>query len=131
MSQETETPTDRERRTGVIAATLYLVNLLLAPFFAFIGLLWLNSRAETKASSFASHHVRQNLFGSIIAGSLIIGPPALTLLVSQSMMAWTFAILWLVTWHATMVLLGVISLTRAMNGKPFTYPVFGRWIDKQ
>ncbi len=131
MSQPEENLTDQERRISVFAASLYLVNLLLLPFIAFIVLLWLNGRAETKSSEFARHHVRQNLFGSVIAGSLIAILPVAVLLVSQTMMAWTVALLWLVSWHATMVLLGVLSLSRAMNDERFLYPVFGRLIEEQ
>jgi hypothetical protein len=39
---------------------------------------------------------------------------------------WMVLIIYFTTCHATLVLLGVLGLSRAMAGQPFRYPLIGR-----
>lgn len=120
--------TNEEHRIGIWASALYLLNLLLLPGFAFLGLWWLRSHVMTLNSDFAEQYVTQNFRAAIVSGCVILGIPGIILMISNSIIAWTTALLWLLTSHATMVLLGALSLSRAMNGRPWVYPVFGSFV---
>lgn len=58
-------PTILDRRLAIIAESLYLANLLIAPGFAFLGLLWLWRRADVQSLPLARQHLRQTLAASL------------------------------------------------------------------
>lgn len=110
---------------AILAAALYLVNLLLLPGLAFLGLLWLYWRHQQDAPPLARHHLRQSLFASLAAGILLIGGVGLLLLLGgiDSGGIWTAVILYFTLCHATLILLGIQALARALAGKVYRYPL--------
>ena len=107
----------RDRRTHAVQAeVLYLINLLLAPGLAFLVLLWL-----------ARSHLRQALTVSVWAGMLLVGVPAVIALVGNldHPTTWIVLLLYVLCCHATLVLLGVLGLSRAIAGETFVYPLLG------
>ncbi|MEJ5211188.1 MAG: hypothetical protein WHV61_07140 [Burkholderiales bacterium] len=116
---------------AVAAEVLYLVNLLLLPGLAFLGLLLLWRQAYRGAPPLARCHLRQTLAASLWAGGLLIGANlAIVLLGGYDQPAtWVVAILYFTIFHSSLVLLGVLGLARAMAGQPYRYPLIGRPCD--
>lgn len=112
---------------AVAAETLYLVNLLLVPGIAFMILLYLYLRHRTEASALALGHLQQTVAASLWAGLLLVLVNGLVLWLGGYDQAgtWVVLLLYFVSCHAALVLLGVVGLARAMAGKPYRYPVIG------
>lgn len=120
-------PDNPGRRLAVIAESLYLANLLIAPGFAFLGLLWLWRRADVRALPLARQHLRQTLAASLWAGALLLGLSAIILLIGgfASMWSWFAVILYFIVFHSALVLCGMVGLSRALAGQPYRFPLIG------
>lgn len=110
------------------AEVLYLINLMLAPVVAFLGLcllMWMFDRDS--APPHARTHVRQTFWVSLWGGGAIVAVSALVIYVIglDSGWTWTIVVLYFTCVHSTLILLGVVGLTRALAGKPWRYPVIG------
>jgi len=114
-------------RLATWAGTLYLLNLLLTPGLAFLLLIILYQKNKDDGSKFVLGHIRQNLLAMIVSGMAIVGVSGAILLLGgfDSPWAWMVMILYGLTIHATLVLLGVISVVKASNGETYQYPLFG------
>lgn len=112
---------------AVLAESLYLVNLLLAPVLAFLVLAVLYLRTRRHAPPLAAAHLGQTFAASLWAGVLLVVVNALILLAGgyQGVVAWTLMILYFILCHATLVLLGVLGLVKAMAGQCWRYPLIG------
>ncbi len=117
-----------EKRLASWGAGLYLLNLLLIPGLGFVLLILLYQKNKNSSGEFVLHHLRQNLVAMIASGVAIVGISLAILLLGGFNSPWTWMvfILYGVTIHATLVLLGVLSLVKASNGEDFQYPLFGR-----
>lgn len=118
----------RDRRTHAVQAeALYLINLLLAPGLAFLVLLWLARRHRASVNPLTRSHLRQTLTVSVWAGMLLVGVPAVIALVGNldHPTTWIVLLLYVLCCHATLVLLGVLGLSRAIAGETFVYPLLG------
>jgi uncharacterized Tic20 family protein len=113
---------------AVTAEILYLVNLLLLPGLAFAVLLLVYIRNIKPAPALARCHLRQTLSASLWAGGLLLVANASILLLGgyRSPNTWMVVIIYFTTCHATLVLLGVMGLAKAMAGQCYRYPVVGR-----
>lgn len=118
---------DPGRRFAVIAESLYLANLLIAPGLAFLGLVWLWRRVDVRALPLARQHLRQTLAASLWAGALLGGLSAIILLIGgfASMWSWFAVILYFIVFHSTLVLCGMVGLSRAIAGQPYRFPLIG------
>jgi hypothetical protein len=116
---------------AVQAEALYLINLLLAPGLGFLGLLWLAHRNAGNTSELSRCHLRQTITGSVWAGILLLIVTAIIVALGgfQSPYTWVILILYFVTCHASLVLLGVLGLARALANQTFVFPLIGsrRW----
>ncbi|OJW89193.1 hypothetical protein [Thiobacillus sp. 65-1402] len=121
-----DAPSD-PRLQAVQAEVLYLVNLLLAPGLAFLLLLWLAHRHRASTNPLTRCHLRQAVTASLRAGLLLIAVPALVVLTVDldQPAAWILLLLYVLCCHATLVLLGVLGLSRAIAGQTFVYPLLG------
>jgi hypothetical protein len=113
---------------AVLAEVLYLVNLLLLPGIAFMALLFLYYRNIHRADALPAAHLRQTVSASLWAGALLVVVNLGIVLLGgyRSPHTWMVLIIYFTTCHATLVLLGVLGLSRAMAGQPFRYPLIGR-----
>jgi len=123
-------PDEAGRRLAVLAESLYLANLLVAPGLAFGGLLWLWRRPDVQAlpaDALVRQHLRQTLAASLWAGALLVGFSAAILLVGGfgSMWSWLAVILYFTFFHSTLVLFGMFGLSRALAGQRFRFPLIG------
>ncbi len=111
---------------AVIAESLFLANLLLAPGLAFAALFWL-WRKHRDAPLLARNHLKQTLFVSLWGGILITVFTAAFLLFGGLQWKWTWVlvILYFTCVHSTLVICGMFGLSRAMAGKTFRYPLIG------
>ena len=112
---------------AVAAESLYLINLLLLPGLGFLLLLGLYFRCRSSASPLALVHLRQTVSASLWAGALLIFANLLIVVLGGYQTAWTWiiVILYFTTVHATLVLLGILGLARALAGQPCRYPLVG------
>lgn len=115
------------RGLAIVAESLYLGNLLVAPGLCFVALLWLWFRAGRAAPPLARNHLRQALAGSLWAGVLLVGLTTVILLIGgfASMWSWLAVILYFTFFHSTLVLCGMIGLAHALAGRHFVYPLIG------
>lgn len=111
---------------AVIAETLYLVNLLLLPGIAFLLLLRMYFKSAS-SPALARCHIKQSFIASLWAGFLIVIVNAIILLLGGYGEAntWVVLIIYFTTIHSTLVLLGVLGLSKAMAGKHYHYPLIG------
>ena len=104
---------------AVTAEILYLVNLLLAPGIAFLILLYVYFRFRDSPLALVRNHLHQTLRASLWAGVLLVLVNALILLLGgySQPYTWMVLLLYFTTAHATLVLLGVLGLARALAGQ--------------
>lgn len=112
---------------AVQAEALYLINLMVAPGLAFLGLLWLAQHHGRRASPLVRCHLRQTIAASLWAGTLLL---AVTLMIAtlgsiNSPATWMVLILYFTCVHSTLILFGVFGLVRAMAGQLYVYPLIG------
>lgn len=114
------------QRLAIAAEALYLVNLLLVPGLAFLILAGLFLR-RGGTGALARNHLEQAFAASCWAGVLLIGVSGAIVLIGdiEGMRTWVVGIMYFVCMHATLVLLGVLGLARALSGKPYRYPIVG------
>lgn len=118
---------DNGRRLAIAAESLYLVNLMLAPGLGFILLLRLYLRQTPQTPPLARCHLRQAIYGSLWAGALLVLLNAVILLLGgyRSSYALITVILYFLSCHSWLILLGMVGLAKALAGKPYVYPLIG------
>jgi uncharacterized Tic20 family protein len=118
---------DGGQSLAVLAQSLYLINLLVAPGLAFVALLWLWRRHRDSAPPLARLHLRQALWVSVVAGLLIAGLSALLAVAGGLHAAWTWVVVltYFVCVHGALVTMGIFALSKAMAGQPWRYPLVG------
>lgn len=113
---------------AVVAESLYLVNLLLAPGLAFVALVIVYLRKMQAAPPLARCHLRQTMAASIWAGITLIVINLLIIAFGgyKASYTWMFVVLYFTACHSTFIFLGMVGLAKAMAGKPWRYPLVGR-----
>ena len=121
------TPAEEDASVAIAAEALYLINLLLVPGLAFLGLLWLARRHAHSANPLTRCHLRQTVRASFWAGGLLMVVTLLILLLGgfEQPATWVVLILYFTCFHAPLALLGVLWLARAMAGQTYVYPLVG------
>lgn len=112
---------------AVVAESLFLANLLLAPGLAFAAIAWLRF-GQRQAPPLARCHLDQAFWVSLWGGLLIVVASSIILLLGGFDWQWTWVavILYFTCIHSTLVLFGALGLAKAMAGKPYVYPLIGR-----
>jgi hypothetical protein len=115
---------------AVLAESLYVANLLILPFLAFAVLIFVYLKNYRQAPALAKSHLDQTIFASISIAIMFIICAGIVLLLRswglEDVGVWMIVVITFTIIHATMVLLGVLGLAKAMAGKCWRYPVFGR-----
>lgn len=114
---------------AVRAEVLFLVNLMLLPVVAFLGIVYLYVAYYEHAPLLARNHLRQSLMASLVGGGVLV---LVTLLIAllggmHSGYTWVAVVLYFTLVHSSLILVGAIGLSRALVGKPVCYPIIGRW----
>ena len=112
---------------AIAAESLYLINLLLLPGLAFLLLLGLYGRYRRTAPPLGRLHLQQTLSASLWAGGLLVIVNLLIIALGgyDAASTWVIVILYFITVHATLVLLGILGLARSLAGQTFRYPLVG------
>lgn len=115
------------RGLAVLAESLYLANLLVAPGLAFAVLAWLWLRHRHSAPPLARNHLHQACHVSVVAGVLIVCLSGVLVLLGGWRWHWTWVVVltYFVCIHGTLVLLGMFALSKAMAGQVWHYPLVG------
>ena len=126
-------PTAQEIQLASVAATLYLLNILLLPFAAFLLLLLLYQRQRHNVSTLVQCHLIQALRASICAGFMLILVSACILLFGdlRHIGTWMVLILYVLCVHSVFILFGVFALTKALSGKLYLYPLIGKAVGRR
>ncbi|MBR7799479.1 hypothetical protein [Undibacterium fentianense] len=121
-------PTTSEIRIASAAAILYLLNILLLPFIAFVLLLVLYQRQRHNVSTLVQCHLIQAMRASICAGLMLILVSIGILLFGNlhEVSTWIIFILYVLCVHSVFILFGVFALTKALSGKLYFYPLIGK-----
>ncbi|MDP2829128.1 MAG: hypothetical protein Q8O37_11045 [Sulfuricellaceae bacterium] len=113
---------------AVLAESLYLGNLLIFPGIGFILLLWLYFKHRADGPELALCHLKQGISASIWAGILLLVANLAIIALGgyTAVNTWIAVILYFTTCHSTLVLLGVLGLSKAMAGQKYRYPLIGQ-----
>jgi hypothetical protein len=120
-------PPVAERERAIRAQALYLLNLTLLPGIAFLMLWRMQASAGNGAGPFARQHLRQAFIAGIWSGALLVVAVAIiaSLADPRRPATWIAIIVYVICVHSTLLLAGVIGLSRAMAGKAWRYPLIG------
>jgi hypothetical protein len=123
-----EQPVDGQS-LAVLAESLFVANLLILPFLAFIVLGFLFMKKHGSAPPLAQSHLEQTISASIGIAILFIACAGIVMLLKmwglEEAGVWIIVVIVFTIIHATMVLFGVLGLAKAMAGKCWRYPLFG------
>jgi hypothetical protein len=115
---------------AVVAESLYVANLLILPFIAFFALVYLFMKQHGSAPPLARSHLEQTLSASIGIAIMFFACAMIIMLLRawglEDVSIWMIVVIVFTIIHATMVLFGVLGLAKAMSGKCWRYPVFGK-----
>ena len=111
-------------RLAVLAPVLYLLNLLILPGLAFLILCYLYAKYKDIDDPVARIQLTQNFYASIVAGLAIVGISIVIILIGglSSMYSWMAMLLYALSIHATLVLLGAFAFSKGMNQQGYIYP---------
>jgi hypothetical protein len=112
---------------AVTAETIYLLNLMLVPGLGFLVLAWLWFKHGQTAPSLAANHLRQTFFVSLWGGLLLVSACAGFILFFglDSAWTWTYVVIYFTCVHSSLILFGVLGLSKAMAGQTYRYPLIG------
>lgn len=115
---------------AVIIESLYVANLLILPILAFIALALIFIKKHGSVPALADSHLEQTMSASVWTG-IIFFIAALTVMMMnlvgiEDMTLWIIVIISFTVIHASLVLLGIIGLAKALSGKCWRYPVVGK-----
>lgn len=131
MDSSTDAVSEEGQALAVAAEALYLINLMVVPGVAFLGIAWLWLTKRKAATAVARCHLDQVFFASLWAGFLLVIANAAIILFGgyQSPHTWVIVILYFTTCHTTLICFGAIGLARALAGKGYRFPLIGRPCD--
>jgi uncharacterized Tic20 family protein len=112
---------------AVTAETIYLLNLMLVPGLGFLVLAWLWFKHRQTAPSLAANHLRQTFFVSLWGGLLLVSACAGFILFFglDSAWTWTYVVIYFTCVHSSLILFGVLGLSKAMAGQTYRDPLIG------
>ena len=114
-------------RLAVVAEALFLINLMLLPGLAFLALMVLWAMNREHPDPLVRNHLRQTGWTCIWGGSLLVVISVAIFMLGgfDNPWTWVIGVLYFTLVHAGLILLGVLGLSRAINGRSWRYPIFG------
>ena len=114
-------------RLAVIAEALFLANLMVAPGLAFVVLVVLWLRHRDSAPLVVRNHLQQTVVASVWGGAMLFGVSLGIFLLGgfDDPWSWVLGVLYFVSFHATLIIFGVIGLNHAILGRSWQYPMIG------
>ena len=114
-------------RLAVAAEALSLLNLMLLPGLAFIALIVLWSMHRNHPDPLVRNHLRQTGWTCIWGGLLLVVISIAIFMLGglDNPWTWVIGVLYFLFVHSSLILLGVMGLSRAINGRTWRFPIFG------
>ncbi len=126
----TSVSSDDGKQLAILAESLYVANLLLIPVLGFVMLGFIFLKKHSNAPPLAQSHLEQTVAASIGIAVMFIALAGIIMLLRmwglEAVAMWIIVVIVFTIIHATMVLFGILGLARAMAGKCWRYPLFGR-----
>ncbi len=115
---------------AVLVESLYVANLLFLPVLSFIILVFLFLKKHGSLPPLANSHLEQTISAGFLTAVMLF-VAALTIMTMrligvEDITLWLIAIILFTIVYATMLLLGILGLAKALSGKCWSYPVVGR-----
>lgn len=112
---------------AIAAEALFLVNLMLLPGLAFVLLVLLWLRHRDHADPLVRNHLRQTVATCLWGGSLLVVLSVAIFAIGglDNPWTWVIGVLYFTFVHTSLILLGVMGLARAINGRSWRYPLVG------
>ena len=112
---------------AVAAEALFLINLMVLPGLAFFALLLLWAMHRDHPDPLVRNHLRQTGWTCIWGGSLLVSLSVAIFVLGgfDNPWSWVIGVMYFTFVHSTLILLGMLGLSRAMNGRTWRYPGFG------
>jgi uncharacterized membrane protein len=115
---------------AVLVESLYVINLLYVPVLSFIILVLLFLTRHGSLPPLANSHLEQTISAGFKTAVMLFVGGMTTMMVRltgvEDVILWMVIIILFTVLHATMVLLGIVGLAKALAGKCWSYPVVGR-----
>lgn len=112
---------EKQRNRAILFQSLYLTNLLLLPGLSFIYLLWL-LKTNNVEQGWQRIHLYRAIQLSIVAGVLLVLVPVVVIYgMEQIQTSVMLMLVYFVTIHALLILVGMLNLSRSMAQK---LPIF-------
>ncbi|WP_143821186.1 hypothetical protein [Motiliproteus sp. MSK22-1] len=109
-----------QKHITVILHGLYLINLLALPGIALIPMAYLCKKYWYSQDLLTVCHVRQVVASTIWFFLVFFGGVLIFwLLGDNSPEHWTMLLMYLIVFHTTFVMVGMIGLAKAITGKPY------------
>ncbi len=114
-------------RLAIAAEALFLINLLLLPGLGFLALMVLWALHRNHPDPLVRNHLRQTGWPSVWGGLFLISISIAIFALGgfDNPWSWVIGVLYFTLIHSTLILLGVLGLSRAINGRHWRFPVFG------
>ncbi len=112
---------------AIAAEALFVINLMLLPGIAFLVLMVLWFKHRNHPDPLVRNHLRQTGWTCIWGGTLLVSTSVGIFVLGgfNNPWSWVIGVLYFTFVHSTLILLGVLGLARAANGRSWRYPVFG------
>lgn len=115
---------------AILAESLYIANLLILPVIAFVVLVFLFLKKHGTLPPLAESHLEQTISAGIWTAVIFFVASMTIMMMSllgvEDVTLWVIVVILFTIMHATMVLLGVLGLAKALSGKCWRYPVVGK-----
>jgi uncharacterized Tic20 family protein len=116
-----------DRPLAILAESLFVANLTIAPGLAFVLLAWLWATRRESVAALARSHLIQSFHASLRGGLLLLAACLLVIALGGAHWPWTWVlvIVYFTCIHSTLLICGCLALARAMAGKHYCYPMLG------
>lgn len=112
---------------AIAAEALFIINLMILPGIAFLMLVVLWLKHGKHPDPLVRNHLRQTVVTCFWGGGLLVSISVAIFVLGgfDNPWSWVIGVLYFVLFHAGLILLGVLGLVRAINGRTWRYPVVG------
>ncbi len=108
------------KQIPVVLQGLYLINLLALPIIAAVPIIYLCKMHWHSDDLVTRCHTRQVIATTIWFAVVVIGGALLFWLVgNHGPELWTMLLMYLIVFHTTFVMIGMVGLAKAITGKPY------------
>ncbi len=131
-TEKSQKPAPPGQGFAIMVESLYIANLLILPVISFIILVYLFLQKHGELPTLAKSHLEQTISAGLwIALMFLLG--GVTIMIMrlngiEDITLWLIVIITFTLLHATMVLFGIVGLSKALSGKCWPYPLVGKSI---